>query len=69
MKKKKAPSYYDLAIQMIAEKRAERDRRIGTIMLLAHDECISHGRAAELCDMTTLQWRREWIRMVKEYKP
>ncbi len=59
----------DFLIFLHHRYRKERERRIGTIMLLAHDECITHSRAAELCDMTDLQWRRAWGKMVKEYKP
>jgi len=59
-------SLKELCYNLIVKDKAWRDRYVGTLMLLAHDGCISDSRAREIAGMTNNAWRDMFKLMVRE---
>lgn len=47
----------------------ERDRAVGSVLVLVHDGVISFGRATELLGMTVMQLRDEFRRVANQPAP
>lgn len=50
-------------IDLLSKLRAERDRAVGAVLLMAYEGHISEGRARELLGMDVWQQRAEFARI------
>jgi hypothetical protein len=56
-----------LCYKLISENREWRDRYVGTLMMLAYDECLSESRAREIIGLDIYEWRKCWRKTCKTW--